>query len=291
MTDAFETGIEVRAAEQAVDFFSPSRRWARVVDLCHPGQKPSRREKDRFVLYGCRYLRRWMAAEDPTATAVVAADFADIHWAFMSFSGKHGSRWIIEAGVLAGADAKTIAEYLDASKKSVEMFERFFYNVRGKIDSRGFILSLALTPKLLKDGFDPADPDFTYKVIAYGLGWEALKQYADTKNLSDEGWRELYDALKSRLLRNAWAASYRVTINNFNAMEVIGKLFEALAHEHNVGGASSGDSTQQFLEEAFRGISLKTIPMTAQIPADEPRFQMDVASFGSKTGAADGKAQ
>src|SRR5690606_3167185 len=94
-----------------------------------------------------------------------------IHWAFEIWKLEYGPRWYIESLVLAGDSAENIAEYLGQDIKTVTTYEKLFFDVRSKINSKGYIMSQIIT-KAVERGLFDREHDFLWKIIGITLGPE-----------------------------------------------------------------------------------------------------------------------
>lgn len=140
------------------------------------------------------YLLTWDTDDLPPAGAL---DLPHIHGAFKAlYQPEKLTAIYTECGLLTGADAAEIGDFLGVPQKTVEAYEMSFFNVRPYLEKPGVLARTVFRPlaACLRDGGLPASRrvplsmDDVWRFICYHTGWEQyteLVAYRDFEDVED----------------------------------------------------------------------------------------------------------
>jgi hypothetical protein len=126
----------------------------------------------------------------------------------------------------------------------IEAYERLFFNVRERLDNRGFLMHCVLGPAIHL-GFQSSEYDLIWKTFALLGGPLAVDLMIDQSvghARPDRAGDLKYfvaDVAQNDLRRVAMLALKTLHINNFNAMEIIDKFLKLVELER-AGGSGAG---------------------------------------------------
>lgn len=255
----------------------PSWRWDRAVRHTTDGTTPSRVCNDNLVRKGWQYLRRLNNCQSADDVAWLKNDYPALHKAYCLFENTRSLKWVLEATLLTRITYEDINAYTGIDVDAVDAYESYFFNVRDKLDFRGYISSRILLP-VATNGTGPRDYDFMLKAVGYFGGWEILKEMLNVGPMGDENRKWFEDSFTADMWRKGLLAVRRLDPNNFNATEIIANVMKMIEIQNEVskGGGMGGKGSQQaaFLE-ALQGLlnDCPTVTMkNAEVmAADEPR--------------------
>ena len=250
---------------------APDWRWTRAQRYCDLGRKP-RSSCDYWVRRIYRFKKRHNR-NDMLANANLERDYPDLYRAFTIYDNPaDGTKWIIEAGVLAKMDSEFIANHLGIETSVARVYEEVFFDVRWAIgEHAGWITSKVLMPS--KKGLLKRDPDQMWKVLALDGGWEALMAFWRTGRFSPTVL-DFYDSsIAAEQKKNALVAAKTSEINGLNAVEHLQLNLASERLRKEFGGASAG-STEASLDGLMDAIDLEVHKARAVLPQEEARFQL-----------------
>ena len=245
----------------AVD--APDFKWRLITRMVEEGKPPSRRLEDKLIRDGYCFMKR--ARNESTVEMYrLLHDYPIFYLARDLHMKPWSTRWMIEAGLLSDISTSDLAQYVGQPEGVVNTYAELFYNVRPRLNNRGYVLNEVLFPTIYR-GMDGRDFDFLYKILAFCGGWQVLAEFIEAKEMDPKVESWINNSLNSRVRKLAWMAAYRIDINQYNAVELIGKGLELQALEREAGGTTA----QQQGVEAMKAL-LQHCKMT--IIADEPEL-------------------
>lgn len=259
---------------------APDREWQIIQDLINSHKEPGRSAAYSMRRRAYHFLRRWVKASLCEADKL-KSEFSDIYIAHCLNLNVASVKWIIEAGLLTDVSYEELGEYVGKPVSVIKTYEKLFFDVRGRLDSRGQILNMVLLPTVAA-GLDGRDFDFLYKTLAYCAGWKAFQAFIEVGDMdaNTESW--LQSSFRSRLKKIGWLAVHRVEVNQFTAIEIIDKCLELQRIEKEQGVGVAQDQASQLMKDLLEGTSLTIIPSRDRLTADEPR------ALFSRAGVYDG---
>lgn len=255
--------------ENLLLFDNPTWRWDYVTALVDENRSPSRDESERVFRNGYRYFKRFK-----TSTRVdlysLKKDYPILFAAHSLFLNPNSERWLIEAGLLTDLPELSLADYVAQPLAVVEMYRDMFFDVKDKLNSRGFILNRVLMPAYRR-GVHEADKDLMFKTFAYCFGWDMFVEFIDKRKMSDRAKGFFNDVFKDQMLKLGVAATQKIEINNFNAtniMELNIKMMELdkLAH---IGGNEAQASI--LLKGVIDSCKVNVLSSKVPVALNEPR--------------------
>jgi len=251
---------------------APNWRWAVVRAMYDNSEPPSRNPEENAFNRGLRFLRQ---LKKNRIVDVLAArrEYPDLYTAHNLYENTGSERWIIEAGLLTNVGLAELGKYVAQSEEVIKTYALYFFDVKDKLDSRGYILNRVLTPASQKMGISPQDPDFAYKSMAYGLGWDGFTEFIDRRGLSDKLRGFLNTDFKDRLVKLGWMATHVVSLNNFTAIPIFEQVLKLMSMElqtRNEMGVSK-DETLALMGALLNSCKVTILPYGSDLCLDEPR--------------------
>lgn len=251
-----------------LDDTAPDWRWGLVVEMVGNNEYPSRREEDAWLRRACHYLKRFNQ-RSPVEKWRLKHDYPNLYRAHSLNANSDSVKWMIEAGLLTGVDITALAEYVGESEEVVREYATLFYDVSDKLNAKGYILNRIMLPALQR-GAHGHDSDFLFKTLAYCCGWDELKSYLNKGLLSKDMEGFFVKSTKQQVIKNAWTASHRLEINNYNAVAVMDLALRLMEMEKAIGPHDT-NKTQVMLNDLLNQCRLAIIPSTASMQLHEPR--------------------
>ena len=247
----------------------------RIVE--HHGTMP-RSQADVSLRAGYRYFKRYREDTSPERHFRLLQEWPTLYRAHALHLDHTSERWQIEAGLVANATAEEIAQYVAQDPAVVNTYETYFYDIRGKLKSEGYILNRIFLPAV-KHGLDGRDYDFMMKSISYFFGWEQAKQFVSGRPLTPEARRWTHQGFEDDMLKTGWMALKRIDLNNFTAPKMVELCLKLKEIEVQKGtGAAQEEALKTFgmlLESCATTVmptyDHETNPDESLLLTDEPR--------------------
>jgi len=251
---------------------APDWRWAVVRAMYDNGDPPSRDPGSVLFNCGLRFLRR---IKKNRVIDILAAkkEYPDLYAAHNLYENTASERWIIEAGLLTNVSLAELGKYVAQPEEVIKTYAAYFFNVKDKLDSRGYVINRVLTPASQRMGVNPQDPDFAYKSMAYGLGWDGFAEFIDRRGISDKLRGFLSTDYKDRLLKLGWMATQVVSLNNFTAIPIFEQVLKMMAMELQVRNEMgvSKDESLALMGALLNSCKVTILPHGSDLYLDEPR--------------------
>lgn len=199
---------------------APSWRLIRVHELLDERQRPDARVDDRWVREAHSVCRKLPDADTAVERRRLQKRHPHMFHAFQVYQNRRFVRWFIEAMILANASRESIGESHALDEAVVESYEMMFFDVRDRLDARGFISSTVLAP-CKSNGTMPATEEFVWKVLGFYAGEEILHDYLSHGRLSPELRQFLDEDTQARLLKAAWLAARILQVDEKNAKRAL----------------------------------------------------------------------
>lgn len=256
----------------ALDGQSPDWRVVRANGLIRENLPLSKGSDPLEFRQWCRFLKKIQRA--------CFADMLDLqakhpekYGAYKIWKDARSERWMLEASLLTIATFQQISEFLGVSEAVVKDYEYMFFEVRSKLAHRGYILG-SLHLAAASRSAHKHDMDFSYKTIAYGMGWDSFKEYVDYREFSKPMRTLVSSAYVDGLLRIGLEALKRIEVNNYNAVEVIAQcsaMIDRLKATEQVGGT---DKLASVMSDLLKSYSLNTMTHNVKVAeVCEPRAE------------------
>ena len=246
---------------------TPDATWQLACQYIQDKRAVSRRPEDALLRVCCHFIHRMNLSTD---YITLQRDYPDFYRAYNLYHDITTVKWLLEASLLTSASFADIADYFGESPGVVDIFSKVFYNVRPRLGARGFILNEIMKPAVRR-GIADRDYDALYKILGYAGGWEILKDYLEYKELNPNTAQWLTGANRAQMQKLGFKAMQRIEINQFNAVEIIGKWleFEQLEREQGAGPAQS--EADAMMKSLLGSCNLTIMSSKATFNADEPR--------------------
>lgn len=157
----------------------PAWKWQRVLGIVRDDQPEAddvldSKEGAAWIRRALAFYRSFRREENPLRNHELISQFGDIFTAY-EFYRDHGTymRSEIEASVLARATPEEIAMSCACTAAAIRAYEALFFDVRERLDSRGYIEHHVIgtdIQNLTKDKLDTI-----WKLFAYNLGYQVLR--------------------------------------------------------------------------------------------------------------------
>lgn len=266
---------------ESIDFCenTPSELWDTVVAMVDEKRAPSRRDEDEVYRRGFNFLKRWRTSTKVDRWAM-KRDYPTLFSAFVLYANPQSEKWMIEAGLLTETPVEKIAEYVGQAVEVIKDYALFFFNVRSRLRSRGYILNQIMMPAFAR-GMHQRDYDMLFKTMAYCMGWDVFTEFLDKRSMSAQTRSKLSDGFKDNLIKLGYIATQRIEVNNFNATMVIELCLKLAEMERATGLGASNDEAMVLMQSLLSQCKLAIMPTDAKfMEFDEPR------AYTMLTGAA-----
>lgn len=236
---------------------SPDWRWNRIKLFVGKNRPPSSRFGDKLITRGCRYLHRYNKLEETEDQLWLQMDYPDLFGAHMMFSHPESERWIIEAGILAGAGDDAIAEYTATTADVVRAYHDYFFSIRDKDKAKGYIQNRLMRPAM-RHGASGIDPDLLLKMAAWGGGWQLVQDFLDFRHVSMDSVAWLKTAFLQALVKKGWISVQCMDPNKFSAIEMLNTVLRYAELEFNASQAKlnrkDGEAQESQVFEGLRSL-------------------------------------
>jgi len=239
----------------------PAWRFVRATQLVRDRIPPHPLRDDAAILAMRRYLitrrdygRRVRDTEE--LEFVLAERFKQVWNAERIYSRGEDSRsrYELEALILARQPVSKIASRLSIDTKTVVTYEKLFFNVADKINSRGFIVANAILPTFMS-GLSNRTPSGAAKYFAYFAGVHALNAILDafSENYAPLAEEHDWESWATSKFREAFATSAVVSMmymepTQFNVRNILEGFYNliALSHRERVGTGGNNNINAAF---------------------------------------------
>lgn len=248
---------------------APQYRWELLRQMVDNRVMPSRRPEDDWLRTGHSFLSR-MRRGKTAAAYQLQREQPDLYRAYTLSLHRESESWIIEAGLLTDVSYEELAQYIHATPEAIKLYEFYFYNVRDKLSSRGYVLNHILMPSM-RGGLSQRDFDFLYKTLAYCAGWPIFKEFFELHEMDPKVEMWVHNSFRSTLLKKGWLALQRLEVNNYNALEVVDKCLELKRIEFEKGEEPARIEALELLKGLLGQCRLSILASTEPLTLDEPR--------------------
>jgi len=209
----------------------PEWRWNRVTQIVEQDRTPPRRMSDAMIRRACNYLRRYHRLREMEDQVWLQGDYPDLFGAHRMYENPESEKWIIEAGILAKQDDVFLAQYIASKPEVIKAYADYFFDVRSRLNSPGFIINRVLRPAAQR-GAAVDENEMMIKMAAWTGGWNLVQETLDSRHLSVDSLNWLKTAFIHELVKKGWMATRRVDVNNFTAMDIINSVLRVAELEH-----------------------------------------------------------
>jgi hypothetical protein len=247
----------------------PDWRWSQVRSLVVEKRDPGRAVRDSHVRDGWRFFKRWRKSTEADLP-YLKQDYPHLTSAYILYANPQSERWIIEAGLLTDVSHEELSEYVGHHVEVIRTYEKYFYDVRPKLGSRGYILNQILIPAVT-NGIHERDYDFLYKTLAYCGGWKVFCEFIDNRNMSEDSYAFLQNNFKDRMLKLGWITAHKVQPNNFNSGALLDACLKLKEIEQKNESPAQKDEMMTQLNHLLDHCKTTIISARAELIVDEPR--------------------
>lgn len=272
MSLAITTRPAGRAYRLIDPFRRPEWRFNRVIAMCDRVPVPGRctPHDDEYVRRARAFLLRYRAFDEYERKALEAED-EDLYAAFAVWrakaDGEAGQAFTLEARILTGEPFEAIAEHYPFGPRTVDYYEKLFFNVADRLSMRDWVTTQILIPALKRDKgtsnapatvgtWQPQDIaviesqlDGSLKFFAFFAGPFVLERMvtgfehnsrAHSPDEAQNGWDEKH--YSRGMKRRAAQATNYFEINKFNVTDVFMVVNQIIATEKAADNADDAKS-------------------------------------------------
>lgn len=247
----------------------PGFRWEQIRQMVEEQVAPGRRPEDDWLRTGHNFLSRLRRGKGAAVRGLIR-DYPDLYAAYALMKHKNSESWMIEAGLLTDISYDELAQYVCCTVETVKQYEFYFYSVKDKLDSRGYMLNHVLMPAF-QGGMSQRDQDFLYKTLAFTAGWPTFKEFFEMHEMNPKVEMWVHNAFRSMLLKKGFIAVNRLEINNYNAIEVIDKCLELKRIEAEKGEEPARIEALELIKGLLGQCRLSILASTEPLALNEPR--------------------
>ena len=252
----------------------PAWRWRKAQEFVANKQKPSNWRVDPDVKLAYAYLMK-VDKNNPRTMQDASRRWPALYDAFQMWDNKDnakGSKWIFEAAVMARVPVERMAEYLQIDVRTLELYERIFFDVRQHLDHVGWVNANILHTNN-SVGVTSDDVDCSWKAIAYNGGWDIIRSIWEFGNASSAVQDFMAQTFRHKLMIGGLGAASALNINSFNSVDVMRLVFDLMKHDVETGAQVSRDKTQSAMGGVLRSVKLTVVSALEDSPRVEPRRQ------------------
>lgn len=234
----------------------PAWRWKRAQSIVNNTGLPTTRRRDGVLGYkwinrAKTFLREYNECTTEVHKAALAERRPAIFWAYRTWIEDSPRKASIEAQILARSDDYAIAFRAGMPPEVIEAYEALFFNVREKLNHRGYILHTVIGPAL-QQSLTEKDYRVLWKVYGYFLGpyiVDALESKFSSPTWcgtpESVGSAVIDDAIGTLKLKAAIAAK-TVGVTQHTQLALMETFTKFIEVERNTD--SSGKSQEQILD-------------------------------------------
>jgi hypothetical protein len=248
---------------------APDYKWRMITSMVERNDPPSRHPDDRVYRDGYRFMKRMMRA-GPSALPRLQRDYPTFYITYDLHAKIQSVGWLIEAALLTEASMEQIGLYVGQPEDVVRLYADIFYNVRPKLNNRGYVLNQIMFPAVYR-GMDGRDFDFLYKILGFCAGWEVLREFLEAKEMDPNAEAWLVGSTNSRLKKLTWIAAHRIDVNQYNAIDIISKGLELQTMERDQGGSVAQQQGVEAMKSLLQHCKMTIMPIDAEPTLVEPR--------------------
>lgn len=257
---------------------SPRWRYERVRQLldARPPQAAVRGRDDACIRSARKFLREWEALgrvhrgrQLVDARRMLFSLDPELYFAFDMFlaTDTDKMRCEVEARILARQSNEEIAEEIHTLPGSVDYFEKLFFNVRDRLDNKGYIVNRIIAPTVMDQDWTNLNRELSTKFFGYFAGPVVLSAVLHDFDSSlippgeGQSTDEFFDAHTATGFRRRIAEAINAfEINKFNIVELLEVHTQVLKIARDAKQAAGGDFNAN---EAQMGLLLQTLDFAA----------------------------
>lgn len=208
-------------------------RWQIASIMATEGKKPLQ-FRDKWIWNAWNYLLELRASISEADRIGIGYRYPETDEAFDLWHRPAGIRHLIEALVLCSdMDQQSIADYLVRPIRTVQMYEKLFFDVRQNLGKSGYLCTKILQPALLEEIHNLVSPVFAWKLIAVFGGFKAVKACWECPRIQeDEPVGEFYRRVGLQAMeRNFGLGNMFRPVNTFTIAEIDDSLTKFMTME------------------------------------------------------------
>ncbi len=234
-------------------FRSCSWRWesARIIREGKVRGAIKKFSEDAWVVKAYKFQRELATCKDEVDRYDLMDKYPELYGAYLIYQrgeeqDRHPLRFAIEARILADQDELDISTNLGISPKTVQAYEKLFFNVKEKLSNQDYIMTCVIGPSV-HAGMSDRDYDLLWKLFGYLYGPAALDAFIHTttrrhrpETLADID-ATLAEAVRSSVQRKVAVVARTYTVNPFSQSELLNIYARLLEMEKEDGGEKNRD--------------------------------------------------
>lgn len=187
-------------------FRSPQWRWQRATGICEGSQpRPTRKtdgaESYKWIRKAAQFQQELEACNGQADEISLARRRPAMYWAHHAWlDSANPAKWHIEAHLLGRGTDWDVGFAVGVSPEIVQAYEAVFFNVREKLNHKGYILHSVIGPSIQR-GLSEREYDLLWKLYAYFNGPHMLDALAS--KFVNPGWASNPDMVSSTIQDDA----------------------------------------------------------------------------------------
>lgn len=237
---------------------------------------------DQFAVEAFKFQKRMDKCKDDDDRYRLMDAHPELYSAYLIFrrgdnDDKHPMRYALEARLLADQSYREIAMLLGLNVKTIEYYEKLFFNIEGKLQNSDYIMTCVLGPSI-HSGLSDRDYDLLWKLFGYLYGPVVLDSFISTtsRKFKPETNAEVDTALaedtRSSIQRKVAVIARTYTVNPFSQSELLHIYARLLEVEKDMGQEKAHDVILQNVQVMMDKLPFK-LSDDKQVGSAEVRTQ------------------
>ncbi len=234
---------------------TPTWRWRRAVELVDEQARPSRLD-DEVTVRAFKFLKRKRSA-NTTRMKMLQANYPDVYAANKIYEEEDMDRWMLEAALCAPVSHEQIAQdNVIENPKIITTYAELFFDVQNYLNSPMYVHKYILRPALRNRTMEESSPDFTYKLVALTLGYDALLDSWKIGHDSPEQTKLAMMAKDNRLRQLGVEAAFTAPVNKYTSLELIDRA-NAIDERTEARSGGTRDAAVEAVHELIQSVTFR----------------------------------
>jgi hypothetical protein len=237
-------------------------RWQRALALFGDGENPVPGLDDPLTARAFRFLKEFQKTENVSQRQLFTMKYPNEVRAYDLYLNPDDRRLKLEALCLCpDLRQEDIASYLGISRDALDLFEKFFFDVRGKDPNHLF--NTIFPPNTLKDALGSNIADKIWKLVALRGGFGMLNCFIDPYSIDAQSRYEFLELGKNQACVDYAVARLIQPLDNREDLrdlsETILRMQELDIKEREASGSNLPEAQAEILQKCLEATHVKVV--------------------------------